>query len=137
MNKTLKNIRLRAPFLSIAKSLENKFSKPLLFWLYKSVFFLVLLMPLTIVAQTNLQAIDGTLGQGTSRSRTAKNDSLGNGEKVIPIGIKVWTVDTRFGDRTQAVVDTASHMFPNTIFTSGLRGEYNTRAFSGRPAGRD
>ena len=52
-------------------------------------------------------------------------DSL-NKHKEIPKGLKVWTVDERFGDRTMAVPDTMSHLYMNTIFTSGLYGEYNT-----------
>lgn len=59
-------------------------------------------------------------------------DSLGT-DKEIPKGIKVWTVDQRFGDRCQAELDTMSYMYPNTIFTTGLRGEYNTTGNLGAP----
>lgn len=52
-------------------------------------------------------------------------DSLGS-DKEIPKGIRVWTVDERFGDTKAAVVDTLQHMYMNTTFTEGLRGEYNT-----------
>ena len=52
-------------------------------------------------------------------------DSLGT-DKEIPKGIRVWTVDERFGDTKAAVVDTLQHMYMNTTFTEGLRGEYNT-----------
>ena len=52
-------------------------------------------------------------------------DSLGS-DKEIPNGIKVWTVDERFGDIKAAVVDTLQAMYQNTTFTEGLRGEYNT-----------
>lgn len=64
--------------------------------------------------------------------RRQNTDSLGS-DKEIPKGIKVWTVDKRFGDRTFAVPDTLSHMFTNTIFTTGLRGEYNTTGNLGAP----
>lgn len=46
--------------------------------------------------------------------------------KEIPIGIKVWTVDRKFGDITPAEIDTMPHMFMRTTFNEGLRGEYNT-----------
>lgn len=59
-------------------------------------------------------------------------DSLGT-DKEIPRGLKVWTVDSRFGDVRPAEVDTMSHMFPNTIFTTGLRGQYNTTGNLGAP----
>ena len=52
-------------------------------------------------------------------------DSLGS-DKEIPKGIRVWTVDERFGDTKAAVVDTLQHMYMNTTYTEGLRGEYNT-----------
>ena len=52
-------------------------------------------------------------------------DSLGT-DKEIPKGIRVWTVDERFGDTKAAVVDTLQHMYMNSTFTEGLRGEYNT-----------
>lgn len=56
-----------------------------------------------------------------------------NQNKEIPRGIKVWTVDRRFGDRTAAVPDTLSYMFMNSIFTTGLHGEYNTLGNVGSP----
>ncbi len=46
--------------------------------------------------------------------------------KEIPRGIYVWTVDRRFGDTTPAIVDTMQHMYMNSIFNTGLYGEYNT-----------
>ena len=67
-----------------------------------------------------------------SRNKTNRKDSLKN-EKEIPEGIKVWTIDSRFGDRKPAIPDTLSHMFMNTVFTTGLRGEYNTTGNLGAP----
>nr|WP_294788098.1 putative porin [Prevotella sp.] len=72
---------------------------------------------------------DGNINQRSSRNMA---DSLGT-DKEIPKGIKVWTVDQRFGDRRQAELDTMSYMYPNTIFTTGLRGEYNTTGNLGAP----
>lgn len=71
-------------------------------------------------------------GNMTSRNKTNRKDTLKN-EKEIPEGIKVWTIDSRFGDRKAAVPDTLSHMFMNTVFTTGLRGEYNTTGNLGAP----
>lgn len=64
--------------------------------------------------------------------RKVNPDSLGT-DKEIPKGIKVWTVDRRFGDIVKAAPDTLSHMFMNSIFTSGLRGEFNTTGNLGAP----
>lgn len=79
--------------------------------------------------QFNQMSPDGNNNQRSSRNMA---DSLGT-DKEIPKGIKVWTVDQRFGDRRQAELDTMSYMYPNTIFTTGLRGEYNTTGNLGAP----
>ena len=79
--------------------------------------------------QFNQMSPDGNISQRASRNMA---DSLGT-DKEIPKGIKVWTVDQRFGDRRQAELDTMSYMYPNTIFTTGLRGEYNTTGNLGAP----
>lgn len=79
----------------------------------------------------NYNQIDAE-GNMISRNKTNRKDSLKN-EKEIPEGIKVWTIDSRFGDRKPAIPDTLSHMFMNTVFTTGLRGEYNTTGNLGAP----
>ena len=79
----------------------------------------------------NYNQIDAE-GNMISRNKTNRKDTLKN-EKEIPEGIKVWTIDHRFGDRKAAVPDTLSHMFMNTVFTTGLRGEYNTTGNLGAP----
>ena len=79
--------------------------------------------------QFNQMSPDGNNNQRSSRNMA---DSLGT-DKEIPKGIKVWTVDQRFGDRRQAELDTMSYMYPNTIFATGLRGEYNTTGNLGAP----
>ncbi|MGN1375448.1 MAG: putative porin [Prevotella sp.] len=53
--------------------------------------------------------------------------------REIPIGLKVWSIDERFGERTTAEPDTLQHMYMNSIFTTGLRGEYNTTGNLGAP----
>lgn len=93
---------------------------------------LLLLCPFTGKTQDDrfFSQIDET-GNVSHRNNHAP-DSLGS-DKEIPKGIKVWTVDERFGDRIDAVPDTTSHMFMNSIFTTGLRGEYNTTGNVGAP----
>lgn len=98
---------------------------------------LVLLVPNMICAQGTFNSIDesGNLTQSSDRygSTSLRGDSLGGGNKEIPIGLKVWTVDQRFGDIIKAEPDTLSYMYMNTIFTTGLRGEYNTLGNLGSP----
>lgn len=67
-----------------------------------------------------------------SNPRKVNPDSLGS-DKEIPKGIKVWTVDKRFGDIVHSTPDTLSHMFMNSIFTTGLRGDFNTTGNLGAP----
>ncbi len=71
-------------------------------------------------------------GNITQRGGKNKKDSLGS-DKEIPKGIKEWTIDSRFGDRISATPDTLSHMFMNSIFNGGMRGEYNHLGNVGSP----
>lgn len=77
----------------------------------------------------NSMGPDGVVNNQRNRQGA---DSLGT-DKEIPEGIHVWTVDPRFGDRVEAKPDTASHMFMNSIFTTGMRSEYNTTGNLGAP----
>ena len=100
----------------------------------KTFFFFIFLLS---TAHGYAQFDDGfnqidTDGNTIQRNNKSKKDSLGS-NKEIPEGIKVWTVDTRFGDRKAAVPDTISHMFMNSIFTTGLRGDSTTTGNLGAP----
>lgn len=77
----------------------------------------------------NSMGPDGVVNNQRNRQGA---DSLGT-DKEIPVGIHVWTVDPRFGDRVEAKPDTASHMFMNSIFTTGMRSEYNSTGNLGAP----
>ena len=89
------------------------------------IFFILSCLSISMTAQ-EYNSIDeeGNVMRAGSRNRGGA-DSL-NKKKEIPRGLKVWTVDERFGDRTIAEPDTMSHLYMNTIFTTGLYGEYNT-----------
>ena len=93
---------------------------------------LFVLMPLMAWAQFDSFNQMDEDGNVTRRSTKHNADSLGT-DKEIPKGIKVWTVDERFGDIRKAELDTMPHMFMNTIFGTGLRGEYNTLGNVGTP----
>jgi hypothetical protein len=85
-----------------------------------------------VVNNDGMNQIDESGNITNSKQRNQKGDSLGT-DKEIPIGIKVWTIDRRFGDRTSTEPDTLSHMFMNSIFTTGVRGEFNTTGNLGAP----
>ena len=80
-------------------------------------------------------------GSFTQAGANAENNSFSGGrrdstkgkDKNIPKGLKVWTVDERFGDRITARPDTVQHMFMNSIFTTGMRGEFNSTGNLGAP----
>lgn len=95
------------------------------------LFFLSFLC-LSVSAQEYNQLTD--TGEFTqSGNAGSSRDTLSSGHKEIPKGLKVWTVDERFGERTAAAPDTLPHMYMNSIFTTGLRGEYNTTGNLGAP----
>lgn len=101
--------------------------------MYRQIISLLLtLMPLMAWAQLDTFNQMDEDGNVTRRSSKQSADSLGT-DKEIPTGIKVWTVDEKFGDIRKAELDTMPHMFQNTIFTTGMRGEFNTTGNLGAP----
>lgn len=95
--------------------------------------FLLLLMvcmPCGVQAQVyNEMDADGNINQyneyGNQNFNPNKRDSV-KGEKEVPKGVWVWTVDRRFGDIRPAEHDTMPHLYQNSIYNTGLYGEYNT-----------
>lgn len=94
-------------------------------------FFAVVVMAAVVNAQ-GFDRID-TNGNGymtadnTQQNRNFNkhnNDTTKN--KEVPKGLRVWTIDRRFGDVIPAKPDTSMHLFMNSIFNTGVHGEYNT-----------
>ncbi|MCD8292101.1 MAG: putative porin [Prevotella sp.] len=96
-----------------------------------SVILLLFLFCLSASSQDYNQLTD--TGEYTPAGSKSLQDSLKSKSQEIPKGLKVWTVDERFGERFAAEPDTLPHMYMNTIFASGLRGEYNTLGNLGSP----
>lgn len=96
--------------------------------------FLLLIVFNGIKAQNyNTLQDDGTYTSANNNALSGHRDSTKAKDKVIPKGLKVWTLDERLGDRITARPDTLMHMFQNTIFTTGLRGEFITTGNLGAP----
>ena len=94
----------------------------------KSVFLIPLFLIISLVIQAqgyNTVHSDGTFNTSDQNHRKARNDSL-NKNQEAPRGLKVWSVSSDFGDITPEEPDTMAYLYMNTIFTSGLYGEYNT-----------
>ena len=84
----------------------------------KVLMLMVLMVPVSAWAQLDYGSQDDQYNQmnpdgSVNRRNSNMADSLGT-DKEIPRGIKVWTVDSRFGDRRSAEVDTVSHMYMAT-----------------------
>ena len=54
-----------------------------------------------------------------------KRDSTKN-NKEVPKGVWAWTVDRKFGDIRKAQLDTMPHLYQNSIYNTGVFGEYNS-----------
>lgn len=103
----------------------------------KKILFIVLALLSTSkafaqIAENGFNSMDPDGNITTGRNGQISPDSLGS-DKEIPEGIHVWTIEHRFGDRINAKPDTLQHMFMNTIFTTGLRTEYNSTGNLGAP----
>ena len=98
-------------------------------------FVLVANAALAQTDDTSMPNDDGTFTADGYRNnrKLGRSDSIQSQHKEIPRGMKVWTIDERFGDRKAAVPDTLSYMFMNEGLTTGLRGEYNVLGNLGSP----
>ena len=93
----------------------------------------ILLMSVCTVTTVQGQVLNqiDEYGNVTQVDPTSKNfnpnsrDSL-HSNKEVPIGVWGWTVDRHFGDITPTPLDTLPHLYQNSIYATGLYGEYNT-----------
>ena len=104
----------------------------------KYLHILVILLLCLVAGNAAAQVIDPNFDDGFTVNDNTFNpnaalDSLKASHKDIPKGIRVWTIDERFGDIVPAVRDTVQRLFMNTIFTTGRYGEYNTTGNLGDP----
>ena len=80
---------------------------------------------LAMQAQTyNEMDPDGNIYQrneygNNSNFNPNRRDSTHNNVEA-PVGVRFWTVDTRFGDITPAKPDTMPHLYQNTIYATGV-----------------
>lgn len=94
------------------------------------ILLILLLLCSNLYAQTddydNLYDEDGNEYSSSSSNFNKHNKDTTNKNKEIPKGMRVWKIDRRFGDVTPSVPDTMHHLFHNTIFNTGMYGQYNT-----------
>lgn len=98
---------------------------------------IVSLQALSFVHAQNVNSgIDGDMydAQTNTFNPNARSKGKEKEEKTVePRGMYVWTVDPLFGDRIPQRRDTLQHLFMNSVFTSGMHGEYNTTGNLGAP----
>ena len=100
----------------------------------KNIITLLLLLVCTttiVQAQTYNQLDDS--GNFTQRNEYGNNSNFNpnsndttSKNKEVPYGVRFWTIDRRFGDIRPTIPDTLHHLFQNTIYNTGVYGEYNT-----------
>ena len=80
-----------------------------------------------LMAQDTYNQIDemGNVTQHNQNFNKHNNDTTSK-NKEVPKGMKVWTVDRKFGNVIPTTPDTLAHLFPNSLFNSGMYGQYNT-----------
>ena len=102
------------------------------------------------------QNVDGYDANGNLQQFTTTNqnfnpnsrDSLNRAKnKEVPKGVWAWTVDRTLGDIKPHELDTMPHLYQNSIYATGLYGDYNTigsnftprlsRIFIDRPRGSE
>ncbi len=96
-----------------------------------TLLLLLTCMAIALQAQVyNEMSPDGTITQrdeyGNSGNFNPNKRDSTRASKDIPIGVKVWNIDTRFGDVIPAELDTMPHLYQNTIYATGVYGEFNT-----------
>ena len=94
---------------------------------YIATLTLLMLLTLTGASAQDYNQID-EMGNVTTRNENFNkhNKDTTDHNKQIPKGLKVWTVDRKFGNVIPTMPDTLPHLFQNTTLNTGLYGEYNT-----------
>ena len=105
---------------------------------FKTLLWLLLwLLPSVALSQVyNQMDAFGNITQRDEFGNAMDNNQSGNFNpnrsdstkvsKEIPRGVRVWTIDRRFGDVRPAEVDTMPHLYQNSIYNTGIWKEYNT-----------
>ena len=80
-----------------------------------------------LMAQDNFNQID-EMGNVTQRNQNFNkhNNDTTSKNKEVPKGMRVWTVDRKFGNVIPTEPDTLHHLFPQSLYNMGKYGEYNT-----------
>ncbi|WP_300726296.1 putative porin [uncultured Bacteroides sp.] len=94
-----------------------------------------------VSAQNQLSPLTNQFGRSASGADSDKYDRNGNlidttavnDASTIPVGLYSWTIDPRFGNRTEVPIDTLQHDFQNSNDTGGPTGHYTYLGNLGSP----
>ncbi len=103
----------------------------------KSIYLFLVFFCISVLSiNAQIDNVTSMFGGDNAFGKKLKNINIKDSTsrtKTIPKGLKTWTIDPLFGDRTMVEPDTMRHFFQNTIFTTGLRGEFNSLGNLGSP----
>ena len=87
------------------------------------------------VHSSHAQRIISELETNSDMSMDARPDSAETKKKkkIVPNDVRAWTVDEKYGNMSEADVDTLHHMFMNTDLPEGIEGHYNSLGNVGSP----
>lgn len=87
------------------------------------------------VHSNHAQRIISELETNSDMSMDARPDSAETKKKkkIVPNDVRAWTVDEKYGNMSEADVDTLHHMFMNTDLPEGIEGHYNSLGNVGSP----
>lgn len=86
------------------------------------------------VSSSHAQRIISELETNSDMSMDSRPDSAETKKKkIVPNDVRAWTVDEKYGNMTEADVDTLHHMFMNTDLPEGIEGHYNSLGNVGSP----
>ncbi|MBQ2536790.1 MAG: putative porin [Bacteroidaceae bacterium] len=87
------------------------------------------------VHSSHAQRIISELETNSDMSMDARPDSAETKKKkkIVPNDVRAWTVDEKYGNMSEADVDTLHHMFMNTDLPEGIEGHHNSLGNVGSP----
>lgn len=94
----------------------------------------MLLFCLAFIPNSNAQRQITDLESNSDMGMDSRPDSTSNNDPdFVPVDIRAWNIDERFGNIFETKVDTLSHLFQNSNHPEGVEGEYSTLGNVGSP----
>lgn len=100
---------------------------------------LTLLTTLAFCISASAQRIVGELEANTDMLMTPddsllnQSDDVKKDKKEVPVDIRAWTIDGKYGNQMPTYVDTMAHQIQNRNLSEGVNGHYNSLGNLGSP----